>query len=175
MKNMQRFCVHLCTLLFLAFPVFALAQDLTPEEYWKQIQEIGKKAYSGMDISLALNTGYNFGGDNKGAAVGVSVPLYSKKDKMKRREDVVQFLKTGAELIQKLETSQSTAQIYKEASKFLYAKFNEEGIDAVTAYYEHLAKIAEQEAKIRQYHREIQSLISPFAGSSSIIPVKLEE
>lgn len=147
----------------------------TPDEYWKLIRKAAKEAYSGMDMEFTLNTAYQFEGENKGPSFGVSVPLYSKKEKLRRRSEVVKFQQEGAELIQKLETAIAQAQIFKDASKFLKAKFEDEGINAVTAYYDQLAKISEQEAQITQYHREIQSLIFPFTGKVEIKNTELAQ
>ena len=147
----------------------------TPDEYWVEICKIARKAYTGMDVELVLDTGYTHyldkGTEYPGNAVsmGVSVPLYSKKERMRRREDVIKFRQKGAQLIRKLETAIAQVKIFKEAGKFLYAKIDEEGVDAVTAYFDQLNKMAEQEAMIIQYHREIQSLINPFSGKAQIL------
>jgi len=155
--------------LLLIMPITAIADEKpTPDDYWRLIRKAAQSAYSGMDIEFSVNTSYQFEGENRGPAFGVSVPLYSKKEKLRRRSEVVKFQQEGAELIQKLETAISQAKIFKDASKFLQARFEDEGVAAVTAYYDQLAKIAEQEAMITQYHRELQSLILPFSGKDEI-------
>lgn len=148
----------------------------TPDQYWSMIRKAAASEFSGMDIALTLNTAYTYDPDESthGATVGVSVPLYSKKDKLKRRSDVNKFLADGAELIQKLETSMAQRQISVEQSKFLQAKFGDEGIDAVNSYFDVLKQVAELDARITQYHREIQSLINPYLEKpEKIIPAML--
>lgn len=127
-----------------------------------------------MDINLVLTTGYTYDPNERehGGSVGFSIPLFSKTEKLKKRSDAIKFLASGAKLIRDLESSLSQRQIRIEQTKFLQAKFNNEGIDAANAYFDVLSKIAELDAKIIQYHRELQCLINPFLENPQILPVR---
>lgn len=168
MAPLRWFCYVVLSLCLIS-PSLAADDRPTPDDYWRQIRKIAASEYSGMDLEVSINTGYQFGGENKGAALGVSVPLYSKKEKLSRRGQVVKFQQAGAELISRLETAMAQAKIYREGAKFLQAKFTEEGVQAVESYFKMLAQIAETESAITQYHREIQSLIRPFTGTVQIV------
>ena len=114
-------------------------------------------------MELTINTGYNFGnGDDRGAIVGFSIPIYSKKDKNRVRDEATKFLHKGAELIASLQEAMATRKIYAEALRFVQARINDEGIEAAKAYFDMLTQIAHQDALIVQFHRQIESLIEPF-------------
>ena len=136
----------------------------TTDDYWRSLRAAASSNYSGFDISLVLNTSYTYDPDERlhGGTVGFNIPIYSKKEKIQRRSNASDFLKKGAATIQKLETSIALKKISIEQSRFLKAKFQHEGVAAVSAYFDCLKQIAKLNAQILQYHREIQSLISPF-------------
>ena len=119
-------------------------------DYWRMMRAVAASEYAGMDINLILNTSYTYDPDERlhGGTVGVSIPLFSKKDKLANRSEASTFLSQGAVLIQKLETSLSQKKISIEQSKFLQSKFQHEGVVAVTAYFEALKQIG-QIVKIR--------------------------
>lgn len=140
-------------------------------DYWRMMRAVAASEYAGMDINLVLNTSYTYDPDERlhGGTVGVSIPLFSKKDKLANRSEASTFLSQGAVLIQKLETSLSQKKISIEQSKFLQSKFQHEGVVAVTAYFEALKQIASLSAQIVQYHRELQSLINPYLHTPLIM------
>ncbi|MCP4024437.1 MAG: hypothetical protein GY729_21520 [Desulfobacteraceae bacterium] len=162
--------------MMLMSPMLIIAEDRpTPDHYWRQIRKIAQSEFTGMDVAVAINTNYQFDGDNRGAAVGFSMPLYSKKDRMARRAEATGFQQKGAELIKNLEASINQAAIMREACKYLKAKISEEGVEAATAYFDAITKIALHDAETTRYHREIQSLISPFSGKAVIFGTDKEK
>lgn len=144
-----------------------------PNEYWAMIRKIAAEQFKGINLELSLNTGYNFGdGDERGLTMGFSVPIYSKKDRIKVHEEAVKFLHQGAELIASLEEAIATRKIHVNALQFLKARMNDEGIEAAKAYFDMLTKIAHQDALIVQFHRQLQSLIKPFSSDVEIVNVE---
>ena len=149
-----------------------MADELpTSAEYWELIKQTAVRVYKGMDIELEVDTGYTHyfeQGDyypGNSVSFGVRVPIYSKKDRMKRQGDVTQFLQRGAKLIQQLESAQAKAEIFKKSGEALESVMEQSGVEAIIAYYDQAARIAEERAKIAQYHREIQSLIAPLSNA----------
>lgn len=134
-----------------------------PDQYWAMIRRMASEKFKGINLELTMNTGYNFGsGDDRGAIVGFSIPIYSKKDKIRVREEATKFLHKGAELVASLQEAMATRKIYAEALRFVQARMNDEGIEAAKAYFDMLTQIAHQDALIVQFHRQLQSLIEPF-------------
>lgn len=135
------------------------------------LRDTAAKIYSGPNIDLVLTTGYTYDPDERthGGSVGFSIPLFSKSEKLSLRSKASKFLATGADLIQKLDSTVAQRKIKLEQTKFLQAKFQDKGIDAANAYFEILSNIAEIDAKIIQFHRELQSLINPFLKNPQIL------
>lgn len=175
-RNQFFYIMLLSFILLLASRGSPLSDDIvkwpSTDDYWRMIRAAASAEYSGMDINLTLNTSYTYDPDERshGGTLGISIPLFSKQDKLTNRSEASAFLSLGAVLIQKLETALSQKKISIEQSKFLQAKFQQEGVVAVTAYFDVLKQIASLSAQIAQYHRELQSLINPF-HTPKILPV----
>jgi hypothetical protein len=127
---------------------------------------VAKERFGGFNLEFNVNSGYVFGvaGDQRGPYIGVTIPLYSKKDRLTYSHQATQFLQQGADLIAKLEEAEKTLQIKRHAMRFMQARMGEEGSQGGKLYFEELVNLAHQEALITQYHRQLRSLIDPLKG-----------
>lgn len=145
----------------------------TAKEYWRVIRTIAADELSRANLELELDTGYSYyfeegeqyPGNN--VSVGVKFPLYSAKEKKAKRDAAVKFQQKGAGLIADLEEAVLTKELYIRELPWLKMR-RDDGIDAAREYIEIQRKIVEQEAKIKQAHRELQALIEPFTGTEEM-------
>lgn len=90
------------------------------------------------------------------------MPLWDKKRKKESRDHAVEFLRSGALLIRQLKTCQDTVKLLNAKGKYLKSIMKDEGIPGVEATFANEAEIIKQKNLEIQFHRELQSLISPF-------------
>lgn len=153
-------------LLLLLIPTNpAIAERLTPDEYWKAIREIASKEYKGKDFNPTITSRYQFQGDYKGAGVGLNmdIPLWNKKKYLEQRNEVVSFLRTGASLVMQLESCIFNLHVLIQKRAFLKAIMKDEGIGGIDAFFKNEQDIIKQKALETQYHRELHSLINPLS------------
>lgn len=143
----------------------------TPDEYWQRIRKIVAEEFAGLELNPVLTSGYQFSGDEAGPRIGLQIdlPLWNKKRKFEKREQAVQFLQKGAELVQKLEIAIETLDLLKEKSRFLQAIMRQEGVESVDAFFKSEQEIIKYEAFVIQYHRELQGLVNPVTGNAKIL------
>lgn len=189
MKN-TRCCMSIlfiCTICsaVLCRPAVAANRLPTPDEYYLILREIAEKEYKGRGFDATLQTGYTFSyGDTTSEYIGdsgmimtssasgnkqsrhnvganITIPLFSKEERLAQRQKVIDFLQQGTELIQKLELAIRTREIQIETLTVLN-ETAKEGVQGALAIKDMQVEIVRQETLIKQYHRDIQSLINPF-------------
>lgn len=140
------------------------------DDYWRQIQQITKDEFGGWNIEVNVHTSYNFeetATSGKGVGVGLSMPIYSKKDRIESRLKAMQFSEHGSELIMKFRESIAHGEIINEECKYKQSIMPEYGVAAIDSYYECKRKFATQRLVMEQKERDIRSLIDPYLKKSN--------
>lgn len=154
---------------------FAYAEDYAElkqraDDYWRQIQQITSKEFGGWNVEVSVHTSYNFEEtttSGRGVGVGLSVPIYSKKDRIESRLKAMQFSEHGSELIMKFRESIAHGEIIGGECKYKQSIMSEYGVAGIDSYYECKRKFATQRLVMEQKERDIRSLIDPYLKKSN--------
>lgn len=135
------------------------------DDYWRQIQRITADEFGRFNIELSVTTAYSFTeslNQGRGASVGLTVPLYSKKDKIANRLAAQSFSERGSLLIKEFKESVSNSEIIKEECRYSESIMPEYGVEAVKAFFDCKRRHASSLLTVEQKERDIRSLIDPY-------------
>ncbi len=160
----------LIVVVFICTYGIACAEDYTElkhraDDYWRQIQRITADEFGRFNIELSVTTAYSFTesvNNGRGASVGLTVPLYSKKDKIANRLAAQSFSERGSLLIKEYKESVSNSEIIKEECRYSESIMSEYGVEAVKAFFECKRRHASSLLTIEQKERDIKSLLDPY-------------
>lgn len=144
------------------------------DDYWLKIQQITAKEFGGFNLEVTVNTTYNFeetANSGKGVGVGLSMPIYSKKDRIDSRLKAMQFSEHGSELIMKYRQSISDDEITDRECNYLESIMGEYGVEAVKASFECKRRLAGCKVLTEKSERDIKMLIDPYLKKSNQVDV----
>ena len=144
------------------------------DDYWRQIQQITSKEFGGWNLEVTVHTAYNFEestNSGKGVGVGLSMPIYSKKDRIANRNAAREFSEHGSELVMKFKESIAHGEIISEECKYTKSIMTEYGVEAAKAFFDCKRRLASQMLIVEQKERDIKMVIDPFLKKSENIDV----
>ena len=167
--------IFLACVILIVSDVAGYAEDYAEleqraDDYWRQIQQITSKEFGGWNVEVSVHTSYNFEEtttSGRGVGVGLSMPIYSKKDRIESRLKAMQFSEHGSELIMKFRESIAHGEIIGKECKYKQSIMSEYGVAAIDSYYECKRKFATQRLVMEQKERDIRSLIDPYLKKSN--------
>lgn len=135
--------------------------------YWKQIQRITADEFGGWNAEVKIHTAYNFessesSSTGKGAGIALSMPIYSKPQKIASRLAARDFSEHGSKLVKEYKESIAHIGIIFEECQYMDSIMAEYGVEAVKAAYDCRRRLESQILVIEQKERDIRMVIDPF-------------
>ncbi len=164
----------LCCLFNIANPCITIANEeesfeelrIKADRYWLEIQNLASDIFGGFNIELSIKTQYNFSDSdtiaNKGAGIGLSMPIYSKTQKIASRNQAREFLEHGSLLILGYRDSIAANEITSEECKFQRSIMTEYGVEGAKAYFDCKRRLATIKLTVEQKERDIKSMLDPY-------------
>lgn len=157
---------------------FAYAEDYAElkqraDDYWRQIQKITAKEFGGWNAEVKIHTAYNFessesSSTGKGIGIGLSMPIYSKQQKIASRLAARDFSEHGSKLVREYKESIAHGEITADECRYKQSIMSEYGVAAVDSYFECKRKLASQKLIMEEKERNISSLLDPYLKNPEI-------
>jgi len=147
-----------------------LSSNVTAGDPWDALRKQADELYGGFDISAKVRTGYQANSglnslndlETKSGPYGkfeIEMPLYSKADRIKNKQDKTEYLKRGAELIKQIDENTHGVEILKSKADVLKAVMKDEGVKGIEAYYNVLQEIATKESLIKEAQLKLEAML----------------
>lgn len=130
----------------------------TSEQYWKKLQTKADKQFSGWDITVDVNTGFN-NNDKVNGGISMKVPLYSSTDRASKEKEKLAFLEKGSKLIQLIEVNKNSLERLKKKEGWLKTLMASQGIAGINAYYDCCDEIVRKEGEIKDAERALSVML----------------
>jgi len=136
--------------------------EIEIEEYWERLKVQSDKLFKGLDINFDVSVGAYQDEDNEQDYKGeikVTVPLFSKEEKIKKQNEKMTFLDKGADLINELEINIEKIKILKEKENIFKTIMMEEGIKSIDAYHNTKLERKKVEADIDKIIKKLEVML----------------
>jgi len=135
--------------------------SLTPEEYWEKLNTRADEIYGGLDLALTVNVGnyYDNSESEFRSGVGFSIPLYSKQQKISRRNAKIKYLQEGSDLISSLKKNQKLLLLLKDKQKALQAFMGDNGSADVHTFFQTEERILGIVLTIESLERKLDTML----------------
>lgn len=150
--------------LLLVAPVSALADELKIPQ-WPTARAVIRECYSGYDVEVTINGGYEHRIYQSGPIDGefanamISVPLYSRKEKLARQESTNGQIEHVAGIYAEFEESSATLAALEDEKKVLQKTMIDTGAQGISAYFDLIKDIEKARAKRNSAARKIQAIL----------------
>lgn len=101
--------------IFILFLILLnLSFFMTSEEYWQKLNIRADEIYSGLDLALTVNVGnyYDNSESNFRSGVRFSIPIYSKQQKISRRNAKIKYLQDRLGLISSIKKNRTINLVF---------------------------------------------------------------
>lgn len=137
------------------------------DDYWRQIQQITAKEFGGWNAEVKIHTAYNFessesSSTGRGIGIGLSMPIYSKQQKIASRIAARDFSEHGSKLVREYKESIAHGEITADECRYKQSIMSEYGVAAVDSYFECKRKLASQKLVMEEKERNIKGLLDPY-------------
>jgi hypothetical protein len=171
LRTMMLLC--LCYAFDMTNPCITVAEEyesfeelrMKADRYWIEIQNLATDVFGGFNIELTVKTQYNFSDSDtasKGAGIGLSMPIYSKSQKITSRNQAREFLEHGSLLVMSYRDSIAAKEITTEECKFQKSIMTEYGVEGAKAYFDCKRRLATMHLTVEQKERDIKSMLDPY-------------
>jgi hypothetical protein len=141
--------------------LFNFSLSMTTEEYWEALQKRANEIYGGLDLAITINVG-NYYDDTDSefrSGIGFSVPVYSKQQKLSRRNAKVKYLQDGADLIAELKKNRKLRLLLKDKQESLRPFMGDNGSADIHTFYQTEERLLEITLKIESLERKIETML----------------
>lgn len=144
---------------YLLFSTYIFA--LTPEEYWEKLNTRADQIYGGLDLALTVNVGnyYDNSESEFRSGVGFSIPIYSKQQKITRRNSKVKYLQEGSDLIASLKKNRKLKLLLLDKQKALSAFIGDNGSSDINSYFQTEERILSITLEIESIERKLDTML----------------
>ncbi len=142
-----------------------IASVSAAEDYWQRLQKKADSIHDGWDLTVSVNTGVEhreyFQGTHTGpyGNLEMTVPLYSKKERIAKAQAKTEFLQKGAEQIKIVEERSERVEILKKKAQVLKSVMMDDGAAGIKAYYDCAEDMAKLEAEIREARKKLDAML----------------
>jgi hypothetical protein len=152
-------------LIFLVhFPLPALAESFDIPR-WPKARAVIQECYSGFDIEVSINGGYEHRIYESGPIDGefanamVTIPLYSRKERLARQESTNQQIEHVAEIYADYEESSATVAALEEEKRVLQKTMIDTGAQGIAAYFDLIKNVEKSRARKHSSARKIRAIL----------------
>lgn len=146
------------------FPGFSQAEEINVPQ-WPTARAIVQECYGGYDVEVTVNGGYEHRIYQSGPIDGefanamVSVPIYSRKEKLARQESTNGQIEHVAGIYAEFEESSATLAALEDEKKVLQKTMIDTGAQGITAYFELIKNVEKSRAKRNSSARKIKAIL----------------
>lgn len=150
--------------VLLVLPGISRADDIDVPR-WPVARSLMQTCYGGHDVEVTVNGGYehriyqNGPVDGEFANAMISVPLYSRKEKLARQEDTNKQIEHVAEIYADFEESSATLAALEDEKKVLHKNMIDTGADGIAAYFDLIMDVEKSRAKKNSAARKIKMIL----------------
>lgn len=150
--------------VLLVMPGFSRADDTTIPK-WHIARNLMQECYSGSNVEITVNGGYEHRIYETGPIDGefanamISVPLYSRKEKLVRQENTNKQIEHVAEIYAVFEESSATLAALEDEKKVLQKTMIDTGAQGITAYFDLIKDVEKSRAKRNESARKIKMIL----------------
>jgi len=148
-------------ILILFLILFNLSFSMTSEEYWTALNKRADEIYGGLDLALTVNVGnyYDNSESEFRSGVGFSIPIYSKQQKISRRNAKIKYLQDGSDLISNLKKNRKLLLLLKDKKEALQAFMGDNGASDIKAYFQTEEELLDLHLTIESIERKIETML----------------
>lgn len=149
----------LLTIFYLLLTTFIFS--MTSEEYWIALNKRADQIYGGLDLALTVNVGnyYDNSDSEFRTGVGFSIPIYSKQQKISRRNAKIKYLQDGSDLISNLKKNRKLLLLLKDKKEALKAFMGDNGASDINSYFQTEQQLLELYLTIESIERKIETML----------------
>ena len=135
--------------------------SMTSEEYWTALNKRADEIYGGLDLALTVNVGnyYDNSDSEFRSGVGFSIPIYSKQQKISRRNAKIKYLQDGSDLISNLKKNRKLLILLKDKKEALKAFMGDNGASDISSYFQTEQQLLELSLTIESIERKIETML----------------
>ncbi|MCK5780379.1 MAG: hypothetical protein KAH04_05130, partial [Psychrilyobacter sp.] len=140
---------------------FNLSFSMTSDEYWKQLNISADKIYGGLDIAFTINVGnyYDNSESEFRSGVGFSIPIYSKQQKISRRNAKIKYLQEGSDLIASLKKNRRLKLLLLDKQKALSGFMGDNGSSDINLYFQTEERILGITLETESLERKLDTML----------------
>ena len=148
-------------ILILLLTLFNLSFSMTSDEYWKQLNISADKIYGGLDIAFTINVGnyYDNSESEFRSGVGFSIPIYSKQQKISRRNAKIKYLQEGSDLIASLKKNRRLKLLLLDKQKALSGFMGDNGSSDINLYFQTEERILGITLETESLERKLDTML----------------
>jgi hypothetical protein len=150
--------------VLLVLPGLSRADDIAIPK-WHIARNLMQECYSGPDVEITVNGGYEHRIYDSGPIDGefanamITVPLYSKKEKLIRQENTNKQIEHVAEIYAEFEESSATLAALEDEKKVLQKTMIDTGAQGIAAYFDLIKDVEKSRAKRNESARKIKMIL----------------
>lgn len=148
----------------LVFPGSSRADDIDIPK-WHTARGLMQECYDGHDIEVTVNGGYEHRIYQTGPIDGefanamITVPLYSRKEKLTRLENTNKQIEHVAGIYAEFEESSATLAALEDEKRVLQKTMIDTGAQGITAYFDLIKEVEKSRAKKNSSARKIKVIL----------------
>ncbi len=148
--------------IFILFLILSnLIFAMTSEEYWEALNKRADGIYGGLDLALTVNIGnyYDNSESEFRSGVGFSIPIYSKQQKISRRNAKIKYLQDGSDLISSLKKNRKLLLLLEDKKEALKAFMGDNGSSDIHSYFQTEERLLDLYLTIESIERKIETML----------------
>lgn len=148
-------------ILILFLILFNLSSSMTSGEYWEALNKRADQIYGGLDLAVTVNVGnyYDNSDSEFRSGVGFSIPIYSKQQKISRRNAKIKYLQDGSDLISNLKKNRKLKLLLEDKKEALKAFMGDNGASDINSYFQTEERLLELYLTIESIERKIETML----------------
>ena len=148
-------------ILIIFLILFNLSFSITSEEYWQKLNIRADKIYGGLDLALTVNIGnyYDNSESEFRSGIGFSIPIYSKQQKISRRNAKIKYLQDGSDLISNLKKNRKLLLLLEDKKTALKAFMGDNGSSDIHSYFQTEERLLDLYLTIESTERKIETML----------------
>ena len=148
-------------IIFLFLILFNLSFSMTSEEYWQKLNIRADEIYGGLDLALTINVGnyYDNSESEFRSGVGFSIPIYSKQQKISRRNAKVKYLQDGSDILSSLKKNRKLLLLLEDKKTALKAFMGDNGSSDIHSYFQTEERILGIVLTIESLERKLETML----------------
>ncbi len=137
------------------------AVTVSGRDWYGELRLAAKKCHDGFDIRVDLSSGVGARtlGDPAESGMKLSVPLYSRREQQKQKQNRGVWLEHGAAILSELRAGQGKIRVKREQAAVLKSVLLQGGLSGIEAHFRIREEIVALEAQIEGAEMKLSGLI----------------